>query len=422
VFDAAAPLTAIPLRGFSEGPHVLFLQHAPSEMEGFAGHFLKDQAGADVEAVATEPAASAEKTSSSNTDPLRNAGQAIGASVIVSLIALIGLIMLVPLLFNRKAASLNSRGVLAQIAQLFASGALLATAFMFIFPETLNAFRQAYVGDSDAQQAAGLGGSALGGIFAGALISMATNIARDGDEQTETAGADEKTTSVELTEKTVDYTDASAVTVAVADGDSGASSDSASQVASSSFDAVRRPFCECKMARWSSTAWAVLVGDFLHNFADGVAIGVAFKTCDPAFGWVVATGTIGHEISQELADFAVLITRGRMSIGAALAANFLSGLAALIGTLIALYVDMSHASIGIVLGFSGGVYCWVAIGECMAYAADHTKTKTELLMASVSFIVGAVAIALVLLSHVHCEAPAAPAAAVGVDPHAGHNH
>ena len=91
-----------------------------------------------------------------------------------------------------------------------------------------------------------------------------------------------------------------------------------------------------------------------------------------------------------------------------------AGLAALIGTLIALYVDMSHASIGIVLGFSGGVYCWVAIGECMAYAADHTKTKTELLMASVSFIVGAVAIALVLLSHVHCEAPAAPAAAVGV--------
>merc|ERR1740138_494403 len=139
------------------------------------------------------------------------------------------------------------------------------------------------------------------------------------------------------------------------------------------FDATKVSFCQCQFKRWGSAAWAVLVGDFLHNFADGVAIGVAFKTCDPAFGWVVATGTIAHELSQELADFMVLTTRGKMSIGAALFCNFLSGLSCLMGTLIALYVDLSHASIGINLGFSGGVYCWVAIGECMAYAANHAK-------------------------------------------------
>ncbi len=412
VFNPAAPITVIPLQGFSKGPHVLFMQHAPAEMEGYAGHFFKDQTGMDVKAQATEPAAEQESASEAMSNKLRNAGQAIGASVVVSVIALIGLLMLVPLLFNKKVISLNSHGAVMQVAQLFASGALLATAFMFIFPETLNAFRLAYTGDSDAQQAAGLGGSALGGIFAGALLAMVTKLAGDKNKQNGAPGT-ENVANLEMTEKSAGGTDATAVTVATGDVERGSA-----LVASTSFNALLRPFCECKMTRWSSTAWAVLVGDFLHNFADGVAIGVAFKTCDPAFGWIVATGTIAHEISQELADFMVLITRGQMSIGAALVANFLSGLAALLGTLISLYADLSHQSIGIILGFSGGVYCWVAIGECMAFAADNTKTKTDLVSASVSFVVGAVAIALVLLSHVHCESPAV----AGIDPHAGHNH
>ena len=106
---------------------------------------------------------------------LRNAGQAIGASVVVSLIALIGLLMLVPLLFNKKVISLNSQGAVMQVAQLFASGALLATAFMFIFPETLNAFRLAYTGDSDAQQAA-----RAASLSVGRMLAVAQWLARSG--------------------------------------------------------------------------------------------------------------------------------------------------------------------------------------------------------------------------------------------------
>ena len=113
----------------------------------------------------------------------------------------------------------------------------------------------------------------------------------------------------------------------------------------------------------------------------------------------------------------VLTTRGKMSIGAALIFNFLSGISCLLGTLIALYVDMSHQSIGITLGFSGGVYCWVAIGECMAYAAEHGKNVKELATGAAAFIFGAVVLGLVLLSHVHCENTTD-----GSDPHAGHNH
>ena len=51
---------------------------------------------------------------------------------------------------------------------------------------------------------------------------------------------------------------------------------------------------------------AVLIGDFFHNLCDGFFIGAAFQVCGNAFGWSIATGTILHELPQEIADFVVL--------------------------------------------------------------------------------------------------------------------
>jgi zinc transporter ZupT len=91
--------------------------------------------------------------------------------------------------------------------------------------------------------------------------------------------------------------------------------------------------CACEPGNWAPVAWSVLIGDLLHNFVDGIAIGVAFRSCGPDFGWVVASGAAAHEVTQELADFIVLITRGRMSVGAALGLNLLSALSCVLGVL-----------------------------------------------------------------------------------------
>jgi zinc and cadmium transporter len=75
--------------------------------------------------------------------------------------------------------------------------------------------------------------------------------------------------------------------------------------------------------------YAVLVGDSIHNFCDGVLIAAAFLA-DPKLGWLTAAAVALHEIPQEVGDFLVLINAG-FSRSKALLFNALSGLAAVAG-------------------------------------------------------------------------------------------
>lgn len=75
--------------------------------------------------------------------------------------------------------------------------------------------------------------------------------------------------------------------------------------------------------------WAVLVGDSVHNFCDGVLIAAAFLV-DPVVGLVTAMAVVAHEIPQEVGDYIVLLNAG-FSRAKALLFNALSGLAAVLG-------------------------------------------------------------------------------------------
>lgn len=74
---------------------------------------------------------------------------------------------------------------------------------------------------------------------------------------------------------------------------------------------------------------AVLLGDGVHNFCDGVIIAAAFLT-DPMLGWVTTLAVAAHEIPQEAGDYIVLLNAGFTRMRALLF-NGLSGLAAVAG-------------------------------------------------------------------------------------------
>jgi zinc and cadmium transporter len=77
-----------------------------------------------------------------------------------------------------------------------------------------------------------------------------------------------------------------------------------------------------------------LISDGLHNFLDGLIIGVSFLV-SPAIGLASTLAVILHEIPQEMGDFAILLHAG-FSRRRALIFNLLSASLAIAGAVIAL--------------------------------------------------------------------------------------
>jgi zinc and cadmium transporter len=81
------------------------------------------------------------------------------------------------------------------------------------------------------------------------------------------------------------------------------------------------------------TGTLILIGDAVHNFGDGIAVGAAC-VASPSLGFVAALAVLGHEVPQEVSDFSILLSSG-FSPWRALLWNTLSGLATVVGALVA---------------------------------------------------------------------------------------
>lgn len=148
---------------------------------------------------------------------------------------------------------------------------------------------------------------------------------------------------------------------------------------------------------------AITLGDALHNFADGIFIGVGFLLCDTAVGWSILASTIYHELAQEVSDFFLLTEHAHLPPLPALALNFASGLSVTLGGIVVLSADVSNFAIGVILSMSAGIYICLAAKECMPTVDRLAVTVKERIMAFFFFAFGAIPIGLVLLNHEHCE-------------------
>jgi len=131
-----------------------------------------------------------------------------------------------------------------------------------------------------------------------------------------------------------------------------------------------------------------LVGDGIHNFIDGIIIGISYFVSIPV-GIATTVAVILHEIPQELGDFGVLVYGG-LSKTRALFFNFLSGLIALVGVLlILLFGSVVGNYSGIMLPFAAGGFIYIAGSNLIPELHKKIRMK-ETIIEIIGIILGIV--------------------------------
>jgi zinc and cadmium transporter len=112
----------------------------------------------------------------------------------------------------------------------------------------------------------------------------------------------------------------------------------------------------------ASAGALILVGDSLHNFADGVAIAAAFAGSVP-LGIATSVAVLAHEVPQELGDFFILLESG-YSKSRAFVFNMASGLFCVLGGLLG-YVLASHleAYLPYLVAVSAASFIYIALAD-----------------------------------------------------------
>jgi zinc transporter ZupT len=106
-------------------------------------------------------------------------------------------------------------------------------------------------------------------------------------------------------------------------------------------------------------AWMVLMGDGLHNFADGLAIGASFAS-DLSTGFGTAIAVLCHELPHEIGDFAVL-RRAGVSLKRALVFNAVSGVLCILGVLVGLLIGSFQFLTNWTFLFIAGTFLYISL-------------------------------------------------------------
>uniref|UniRef100_A0A3P9IL94 Solute carrier family 39 member 10 n=2 Tax=Oryzias latipes TaxID=8090 RepID=A0A3P9IL94_ORYLA len=121
---------------------------------------------------------------------------------------------------------------------------------------------------------------------------------------------------------------------------------------------------EMKDAGIASIAWMVIMGDGMHNFSDGLAIGAAFSA-NITGGISTSVAVFCHELPHELGDFAVLLKAG-MSVKQAIVYNLLSALMAYVGMIIGAAVGQyTHNVTNWIFAVTAGMFLYVALVDML---------------------------------------------------------
>lgn len=118
----------------------------------------------------------------------------------------------------------------------------------------------------------------------------------------------------------------------------------------------------------------IIVGDTIHNFIDGMAIGASFLV-SPAIGIVTTLAIAAHEIPQEIGDFGLLLAKG-MSRRKVLWVNLMIAVVTILGA--ALVYGMGGVFLipeEYLLGSTAGFFIYIAASDIIPTIHDQPSRR-----------------------------------------------
>lgn len=135
----------------------------------------------------------------------------------------------------------------------------------------------------------------------------------------------------------------------------------------------------------------LLIGDAVHNLADGVVIATAFLV-NPAVGVATTIGVALHEIPQEIAEFGVLLRAGYSKRRAALY-NFLSASSVVLGVIITFVVATTiEGYVWVLTGIAAGNLLFIAASDLIPNLAEEHQQNGRFLNSFIMTLLGLVVI------------------------------
>lgn len=154
----------------------------------------------------------------------------------------------------------------------------------------------------------------------------------------------------------------------------------------------------------------LLIGDAVHNLADGVILGAAFLV-DPVLGVAVAAGLALHEIPQEIVEFGVLV-RGGYSRAEAALRNLFSASSIIVGTALTLVLsEAAEEYVWIITGIAAGNLLYIAATDLLPRVHGNLRGYRSFWYTLASLVAGFVIMTSVLIythetfGHGHDEEP-----------------
>lgn len=144
--------------------------------------------------------------------------------------------------------------------------------------------------------------------------------------------------------------------------------------------------------------WLIVIGDVLHNFIDGMAIGASFLI-SPATGIITTVAIAAHEIPQEIGDFGLMLSKG-MRRRKVLYVNAISAMATVVGAVVIFgFGEQLHIPESTLLALTAGFFIYIAASDIIP--GIHAEKKRRIANYQTIILIFGVIFVGVTSSYVH---------------------